>query len=455
MRETTLQHQINEISENVLEELSKRIDPRMFDNIFASGGLELKSLANGKATFVASSETSATLIKSGFLSELRDSLEVVTEGDFEIEITDKSSFARRKEAIEKADVHFFKNSHLSSNFTFDCFVTGPCNKAAYQAALFATLNPGASNPIFIYANSGMGKTHLLQAIGNEYQNKNPDHHVLYISAEEFVDEFVKYATGSKESESLKDFFSTVDLLLVDDIQLLADKDATQVMFFTVFNLLVNQHKQIVLTSDKAPGELRGLQDRLVSRFSGGLSIGITNPDKQTLIEILKMKIRANNLSTDFFEPQVLEYLALNYSKNVRVLEGAFTKLIFMMTIQKQTDKVTLGFVKSVFEDDEVRKAKKGKVDINAIIDTVSEYYSLTSAQLKSKVRTSQIALARQIAMYLARALLKIPYQEIGRAFGKDHTTVLANVQKIEGMLKVDPNIKKAINELTNRVNSSK
>ena len=226
------------------------------------------------------------------------------------------------------------------------------------------------------------------------------------------------------------------------------------MFFNVFNLLTQNNKQIVLTSDKAPDDLKGLQDRLVSRFDGGLTVDIKSPDQETLVEILKMKIKVNNLSLDMFEPEVLDYLALNYSNNVRVLNGAFTRLIFGITNQKPEGKITLLFTKQVFQDDEVRKAKKGKVDVDHIIDTVSEYYNLTPSQLKSKVRTSQIAMARQIAMYLSRQILTMPYQEIGKAFGKDHSTVLANVQKISGLYKADGLVKKAVDELTKRIMNS-
>jgi chromosomal replication initiator protein len=245
------------------------------------------------------------------------------------------------------------------------------------------------------------------------------------------------------------------MLLVDDIQFLAGKEETQIMFFNVFNLLVSRGKQIVLTSDRAPSELKGLQDRLVSRFAGGLTISISSPNKDTLVEILKMKIQTTGLSLDLFEEEVLEYLAFNYSKNVRELEGAFTRLLFAITTHRPQGKITLSFAKEVFEDDEKRREKKSKIDVDSIIKAVADYYSLTEAQIKSKVRTSQIALARQIAMYLCRSILSTPYQEIGRQFGKDHTTVLANVSKIQSSLNTDASLKKAMDELTKRIKDHK
>ncbi len=453
MKTIASERQISDISKAVLEKISENMNARQFESLFGSN-FELKSLANGRAIFVADSESYAIMIKAAYLPRIKQALYDVTEKSYEVEISDLTSFRQKKEAIEKADASFFKNCHISSSFTFDNFVIGDSNRMATQAAWAAVNNPAQYNPIFIYSKSGLGKTHLLQSIGNEYLNQHPDSNVLYISADDFIEEFVKYIKGRKDSENLKDFFSTIDVLLVDDVQLLKDKEDTQLMFFNVFNLLTQNNKQIVLTSDKAPDDLKGLQDRLVSRFDGGLTVDIKSPDQETLVEILKMKIKVNNLSLDMFEPEVLDYLALNYSNNVRVLNGAFTRLIFGITNQKPEGKITLLFTKQVFQDDEVRKAKKGKVDVDHIIDTVSEYYNLTPSQLKSKVRTSQIALARQIAMYLSRQILTMPYQEIGKAFGKDHSTVLANVQKISGLYKADGLVKKAVDELTKRIMNS-
>ncbi len=446
MYNTLQDRQTSDINQQVLDRLSETIDPNMFDNMFSADSFELRSLAGGRATFVVDSDSNAKIINMSFLPRIKAILNEITETNYEVEIVDRNSFQKRKSAIESVHETFFQNSRLQPQYTFEKFVTGPSNKDAYLASRFAVERPGVSNPIFLYSKSGLGKTHLLQAIGNAYKENNPDKRVLYITSDDFVSEYVRFVKGAKESESLKDFFATIDMLLVDDIQFLADKEQTQVMFFHVFNLLVANRKQIVLTSDRSPSELKGLQDRLVTRFSGGLSVSIQNPRKETLIEILKLKVEANNMNLGFFEEGVLEYLAFNYSNNVRELEGALTRLIFSVTTQKP-ESVSLEFTKSVFEEDEKKRAKSGKVDIEKIIDTVADYYSLTPSQLTSKVRTSQIALARQIAMYLARNMLDLPYQVIGREFGRDHTTVLSNVQKIEESMKTDASLRKAIDEL--------
>ena len=451
MPETSKDRQIANIYKKLLERLSMAIAPRLFENLFDEDIFELKSLDNNKAVFVAESSAVATIIKSTYLSLLSTELDAIAETHYEIEIVDKVSYSRKRQAVEQVETKFFKNSYLQSQYSFDNFVTGPSNRDAYVASLFAISNPGANNPIFLYSKSGLGKTHLLNAIGNEYKIKYPNSKVLYITTDDFISEFVRFIKGNKDSENLKDFFNTVDILMVDDIQFLAGKEDTQIMFFNVFNLLVSQHKQIILTSDRSPSELKGLQDRLVSRFSGGLSIQISCPDKSTLIEILKLKIKVNSLPLDFFDNDVLEYLALNYSRNVRELEGAFTKLLFAVTVHKPDGKVTLKFAKNVFEDDERKRANSGKIDMGKIIKTVAEHYSLTESQLKSKVRTSQIAYARKIAMYLCRSLLSLPYQVIGREFGKDHTTVMSNVQTIVDGLQDDSNLKNAIDTLTSKI----
>lgn len=452
MKETNKDRQINNVYQTLMERLQKDVNPTLFDTLFTStDDFELKSIEDNKATFVTDTTSTATLIKSTLLPILTKHMSDILECNANIDITDRRSYSKRSKLVEQASSSFFQNSYLQKQFLFENFVVGPNNRDAYLASLFAVENPARSNPIFLYSKSGLGKTHLLQAIGNAYKMKYPSCKVLYITSDDFITEFVKFSLGNKESESLKDFFASIDLLLVDDIQFLAKKEGSQAMFFNVFNLLVSHSKQIVLTSDRSPSELKDLPDRLVSRFSGGLSISISNPNKDTLVEILKMKIKNSSLSVDTFQPEVLEYLANNYGRNVRELEGSYNNLLFAITTRKPTGTISLDFAKEVFEADEKRRAKVGKVDVPTIIRVVAEYYNMTEAQLKSKVRTSQIALARQIAMYLSRQILNTPYQEIGRQFGKDHTTVLANVNKIQSNMANDAALKKAINELTNKI----
>jgi len=222
------------------------------------------------------------------------------------------------------------------------------------------------------------------------------------------------------------------------------------MFFNIFNLLVSRGKQIVITSDRSPSQLEGLEERLVSRFSQGLSVNIEKPEKKTLIEILIMKIQSNGFDPALFDEDALEYIAENNSKNIRELEGALNRILFFNVSAKNTKRITLEIVRQAFSYDSNNRKKKGKLDAERIIYEVAKYYNLADSQIKSRVRTLQIALARAIAMYLCRNLLDMSFAAVGKAFnGKDHTTVMAACKKVENLLKTDANMKKAIKSLTN------
>ena len=451
MPETNKERQLNEINDKLMANLSNTLDSKLFDTLFSDGSFQLKAIQGDKATFLCEDSTTATIIKSTCLTSLQSILSSLLENDnIQLEILDKRSYARRQESIEKTTSSFFKNACLLPQFSIDTFVVGPNNRSAYAAALYAINSPCTSNPIFLYSKSGLGKTHLIQAIGNEYKSRHPEAKVLYITSDDFLNEYVKYIRGERADE-LRDFFTTVDMLLIDDIQFLAGKKETQTMFFNIFNFLISHNRQIIITSDCSPSELKNLPDRLVTRFAGGLTVSITPPNKDTLVDILKMKIKVRGLDEKMFDPEVLDYLSQNYSKNVRELEGAFTTLLFAITTCKHPDVIDMAFTKTVFQVDEKRKENCGKITIDTIISEVGDYYSITESQLKSKSRIGQIALARQIAMYLARTLLNMTYQGIGKSFGKDHTTVMANVQKIQESVKNDAQMKLTMDKLSKKI----
>ena len=451
MPETNKERQLNEINDKLMANLSNTLDSKLFDTLFSDGSFQLKAIQGDKATFLCEDSTTATIIKSTCLTSLQSILSSLLENDnIQLEILDKRSYARRQESIEKTTSSFFKNACLLPQFSIDTFVVGPNNRSAYAAALYAINSPCTSNPIFLYSKSGLGKTHLIQAIGNEYKSRHPEAKVLYITSDDFLNEYVKYIRGERADE-LRDFFTTVDMLLIDDIQFLAGKKETQTMFFNIFNFLISHNRQIIITSDCSPSELKNLPDRLVTRFAGGLTVSIAPPNKDTLVDILKMKIKVRGLDEKMFDPEVLDYLSQNYSKNVRELEGAFTTLLFAITTCKHPDVIDMAFTKTVFQVDEKRKENSGKITIDTIISEVGDYYSITESQLKSKSRIGQIALARQIAMYLARTLLNMTYQGIGKSFGKDHTTVMANVQKIQESVKNDAQMKLTMDKLSKKI----
>lgn len=387
---------------------------------------------------------------------LKDAVEKVTETNFNLSFMTEEEIKSKVPVVVKQQENkssaFFNQCILNPKYTFDNFVPGDCNNEAIQAALLVVSNPIISyNPLFIYSKPGLGKTHLLHALGNYYHEKNPLKRVQYMSADDFIDEFVKYVRGNQETENLKDYFKSIDLLLVDDIQSLKDKKSTGDMFFTIFNQMINSGKQIVLTSDRHPNDLQGLEERLVSRFNMGLSISMKTPDTDTLMKILEKKIISNQLDVKMFDLNGLLFLATNFSKNVRELEGALNRVIFYNITMKHLKRIDLNTIKESVSP-MLKTKSNSSLSEEKIIDEVAEYYNMTDTQITSKVRTSQIALARRIAMYLCRELTSTPYKKIGALFGnRDHSTVITAVLKVETELKTDPQLANVVNTLKKRL----
>ncbi|MFA5480842.1 MAG: chromosomal replication initiator protein DnaA [Bacilli bacterium] len=443
--------EITKLWERILESAKTRInDSRIYDTFL--NGSYINSIDGDQMVVIVNSGLAANLLSTKYFDMLTGVVRECTESDFKlkfIQVSEVQSVA--KQAPTRPS--FFANSYINPKLTFDNFVVGSSNREAYQAALMIASNPGKLyNPLFLYSQSGLGKTHLLHAIGNYIKENAPVSRVLYLSTEDFFEEFIKYVTGDKEGENLKDYFKSVDVLLIDDIQFLANKTKTEEMFFYIFSSMVNAGKQIVLTSDKHPNELQGVEARLVSRFNAGLTINIAAPDVATCIEILKLKISANNLDIASFDEEVLTFFAEKFSKNVRELEGAFNRLLFYTINIKPTAHIDMSVaIESVQSLIDVKDTKT-KLSETKIINVVSDYYNLTPSQLTGKIRTNQIAMARHIAMYLIRSLLDVPLTKIGMAFGgKDHTTVMNAVEKVEKALKNDAGLQTAIDDLKKRL----
>lgn len=399
----------------------------------------------------------ATLMRSRYNDLIISSLSDVVETNFNIEILgpqDKPADEPVRDNTQKPKSKFFPDANLDSRYTFDNFVVGDFNREASQAALLIASNPGKMfNPLFIHSPSGLGKTHLLQAIGNSIvQNRNPNTKIFCIDANSFVDEYVKNVRDNAGLEALKDYICSFDILLFDDVQFLANKSRMEDMFFFIYQNFILNNKQIVLTSDKQPAELNGLEERLVSRFSQGLVVKINEPDEATCENILIKKIEANGLDISKFDPDVITFFAKQFSKNVRELEGALNRLIFYAINMKQTNRITLEIASEAVSTLVGGKSLSSQISEQRIINIVSDYYNLAPAQLTGKIRTGQIALARHVAMYLIKELLDLPYKKIGLAFGgKDHSTVISALRKVENELKTDPTTKEAIEELKRRI----
>lgn len=447
--------EISSLWQKALVKIDERLDDRnIFDSFFAD--TYIYEIRNDTIVIVVNSAVAIALFNNKYIDLIRDVINDITESNFKLEFIQASEISKKAESQSPSTKQpvYFKDSILNPNLTFDSFVVGGFNREASQASLVIASNPGQMfNPLFIYSSSGLGKTHLLHAIGN-YISKvsRPGSKVLYISANDFVEEYVKFAKGEKESESIKDYVCSFDVLLLDDIQFMADKVKTQEVFFTIFNKMHDAGKHIVITSDRQPNELKGIEDRLVTRFSQGLSVQIREPDQGTCVEILRKKIDSNGLDLSIFDENVLYFFAEKFSSNVRELEGAFNRLIFYSIQMQSSSKITMDVAVEAVSNLIGAKGVITQVNESKVINIVADFYNLSPSQITGKIRTGQIALARHVAMYLIRINLDVPLKRIGDMFGgKDHTTVMNAIQKVEKGLKTDEGLKAAIEELTKRI----
>ncbi len=347
------------------------------------------------------------------------------------------------------------NSNLNRNYTFDNFIVGNSNKFAHAAALSVAENPGRIyNPLFLYGNSGVGKTHLMHAIGNFIQD-NSDKRVLYVTSEQFVDEFVKTnrkddsGTNFNYVEFFKDKYRNIDVLIIDDIQYLGGAQQSQQEFFHTFNNLFNDSKQIIVSSDRSPDDLKQLEDRLRTRFSWGLRVNISPPDYNLRKDILNKKIIAGNFEKDIPE-DVIEFIATNIGPDVRHLEGAITRLIAYSTIMGG-ESINLDLAMEALKDFNTMGIVE-KNDVHRIQKIVSEYFQISVEDIRSKKRSSNISFPRQIAMYLCRTLTSESFPKIGIEFGgKDHSTVMHSVEKIEKEIRENKDLANIIEKLKNDI----
>ena len=323
---------------------------------------------------------------------------------------------------------------INPGFTFDNFVSGRANQLARAAALQIADNPGvAYNPLFVYGGVGLGKTHLLQAIGNTVRLATPDARISYIHANDYVDDVVK-AYLNKQFDDLKRRYMSLDLLLIDDIQFLAKKDRTQEEFFYVFNSLIENKKQIVITCDTFPKEISGLDDRLKSRFAWGLTVAVEPPELEMRVAILLAKAQAENIKLD---ENVVFFIAKQVRSNVRELEGALKRVIAFSRFHEKP--ITLELVKEALRD--LIASTSRIVSIENIQKTVADFYKIKVADMFSKKRTRNLARPRQIAMALAKELTNQSLPEIGESFGgRDHTTVIHACRKVAELRETEADI---------------
>lgn len=338
---------------------------------------------------------------------------------------------------------------LLDKYTFDTFVIGQSNRFAHAAALAAAETPGTQyNPLFIYGGVGLGKTHLLQAIGNYSVRNHPALKVRYLTLESFTNDFIN-SLRDETIEGFKNRYRTVDVLLIDDIQFLQKKEQTQEEFFHTFNALYDAQKQIVITSDRHPKGLVTLEDRLVSRFEWGLITDIQPPDLETRVAILRRKVRADNILLD--DDEALTVIASRVPTNIRELEGCLTRVVAYSSFSKRP--ITVDLAREVLKD--IPETASTKVTIDLILSTVAEVTSISLTEIIGDKRSRAIVDARHLVMYLARELTDASLPKIGERIGnRDHTTVLHAVDKITKLMKVDEDIYDLVQRLTTKIKSA-
>ncbi len=335
---------------------------------------------------------------------------------------------------------------LNPVYSFDSLIEGDCNRVARRAGKTVAEKPGANsfNPLVIYGGVGLGKTHLAQAIGNDVKKVNPGKVVLYVSSEKFINQFQDHSRNNAINDFIH-FYQLIDVLIIDDVQFFARAERSQDAFFAIFNHLHQSGKQLVLTSDKAPKDLDGLQERLLSRFRWGLSADLQMPDYDTRIEILERKMKNDGLE---MPKEVVKYLAYNINTNIRELEGALISLLAQSSLNKR--EIDLELAKKVLRN-HIKTSSK-EITIDNIQKMVCEYYDVAYEKLQQKTRKREIVQARQITMYLAKAFTKNSLKTIGEHFGgRDHTTVIHSCQTVKDLMDTDSVFKENVIELTQKV----
>ena len=442
-----------------LETVKQEVSSISYNTWFAE--TELHDMNNGKARVIVPMPIHKKHLSDSYKEMATRIFNEITGSNFEFEFLlkdeiddDNSSNVQKEPPIEEVGVPYNNPiaSNLKPNYTFDTFIVGNSNKFAHAAALSVAENPGKMyNPLFIYGSSGLGKTHLMHAIGN-YIVQNSNKKVLYVTCEQFRDDFIGISRRMEENgnnfdyvDYFKNKYRNIDVLMIDDIQFLGGATSTQQEFFHTFNTLYSDNKQIVITSDRSPDDLKLLEDRLRTRFCWGLTVDIYPPDFELRINILKKKIAGGAINQEIHD-NVIEYIASNMGSDVRQLEGSINRLLAYSTIMGGS-KIDLDLAIEALKD-YTNTGISEKNNIRKIQKAVAEYFQISVDDMKSKKRSANLAFPRQVAMYLCRQLTDESFPKIGTELGgKDHSTVMHSCDKIEAEMKVNKELVKTIENI--------
>ena len=410
--------------------------------------LEIFKVENNIVTILIPSYQVHSLdyISKKFKFDFKVAVSEMMNDEYEIEFILENDKIKKETSKETTPIYNlnYENAKLNPKYTFDTFVVGSNNKFAHSASLAVAESPGITyNPLFLYGGPGLGKTHLMQAIGNFILKENPETKVLYVSSEDFTNEVIESIRSGNAAKmsKLRDKYRTVDVLMVDDVQFIIGKESTQEEFFHTFNALYSQGKQIILSSDRPPKEMETLEERFRSRFECGIKADIQSPDFETRMAILQKKAELETYAKDI-DIEIIKYIATNIKSNIRELEGAFNKVIAFSKLNKA--ELTLALAEEAIKD-MIYPDKPKEITPSLIINVVAEHFGVSIEDIVSKKRNSEIALPRQVYMYLCRELTDVSLDNIGsNVGGRDHSTVMHGVDKIKEDIKNNEELRNKI-----------
>ena len=413
--------------------------------------LKIHSVENEVVTIIVQSKEFIKYIEKKFQLHIKVAITELSGLDCEIKFITPDNIPSVSTVQDTKQASNYANTNLNPKYTFDTFVVGKNNNFAHAASLAVAESPGEIyNPLFLYGGVGLGKTHLMHSIAHFILDNDPSKKILYVTSEEFTHEVIDSIRNGNNAAMAKfrDKYRNIDVLLVDDIQFIIGKEATQEEFFHTFNALHGAGKQIIISSDKPPKDMDILEDRIRSRFEWGLIADISLPDYETRMAILRKKEELDGYDLD---DSIIEYIATNIKSNIRELEGSLNKIIAFSNLEKK--EVTLELAEQVLKD--IISPNETKIITpENIINVVSEHFDVTPENIKSSKRSEKITRPRQIVMYLLREMADYKYQQIAQILGKkDHTTIMSGVKKIEKDLKDSPDLQNTINVLKKKLNS--
>jgi len=429
---------------NVLQQLKKELSETTISTWFDE--LEAIDIQGNTFLLYCANDFKKGYIESLFLKSIKSSLFDIFSTEFEVKILDNDALTEfRGGAVKKQAEHF-----ATDGFTFETFVVGPSNKLAYAASMAVAENPAKNyNPLLIYGDSGLGKTHLIYAIANVIRKNDPQAKIVYIKGDDFINEFIELIRTGRGSE-FRAKYREADLLLVDDVQFVAGKEQVQNEFFHTFNTLYESGHQIVLTSDRPPSEMTLLDDRLRTRFEWGLLADVAPPDFETRLAIIKNKAALLGLE---LPDKVAVYVAQNVTANVRQLEGTINKILaYKDLLGNEADEETV--TRAI--QDILKRSSEYIPTPEAILEYISKYYSLEESIIRGQQRIRDAVSARQIAMYLIRSMTNLSLDDIGKYFdNRDHSTVLYSIQQVEKKMKTDASFAEMVKEIKTNINSKR